>query len=79
MEPEASRSVHDLKSTWCKQTEITKEPYLCSFLRNLLLYFPGNGISKHGLDLHLVASAFLHIMKNFGWLNVFVIVCAMLN
>ncbi|XP_059446321.1 uncharacterized protein LOC132177862 isoform X2 [Corylus avellana] len=36
-----SRLVHNLKSTWVKQAEIIKEPYLCSFLRNLLLYFPG--------------------------------------
>lgn len=36
-----SKLVHNLKSTWVKQAEITKEPYLCSLLRNLLLYFPG--------------------------------------
>ncbi|KAE8022918.1 hypothetical protein FH972_008679 [Carpinus fangiana] len=36
-----SRSVNNLKSTWVKQDEIIKEPYLCSILRNLLLYFPG--------------------------------------
>ncbi|XAR60981.1 hypothetical protein NMG60_11034547 [Bertholletia excelsa] len=29
------------KSTWVKQIEFIKEPYACSFLRNLLLYFPG--------------------------------------
>ncbi|KAL4643971.1 hypothetical protein ACB092_02G130100 [Castanea dentata] len=40
MQPDESRFVHNLKSTWFKKAEITKEPYLCS-LRNLLLYFPG--------------------------------------
>ncbi|XP_075655567.1 uncharacterized protein LOC142625742 isoform X2 [Castanea sativa] len=40
MQPDESRFVHNLKSTWFKKAEITKELYLCS-LRNLLLYFPG--------------------------------------
>ncbi|KAK7836297.1 protein suppressor of quenching 1 [Quercus suber] len=40
VQPDESRFVHNLKSTWFKKAEITKEPYLCS-LRNLLLYFPG--------------------------------------
>uniref|UniRef100_A0A7N2R6H3 NHL domain-containing protein n=1 Tax=Quercus lobata TaxID=97700 RepID=A0A7N2R6H3_QUELO len=39
VQPDESRFVHNLKSTWFKKAEITKEPYLCS-LRNLLLYFP---------------------------------------
>lgn len=41
VQPDESRLVQNLQSTWCKQAEITKEPYLCSSLRNLLLYFPG--------------------------------------
>ncbi len=60
-----SRLAHNLKSTWVKQAEIIKEPYLCSFLRNLLLYFPGDGLPMLGLLLscHLFAFAFLGIMK----------------
>jgi hypothetical protein len=30
-----------LKTTWAKQAEVIKEPYMCSPLQNLLLYFPG--------------------------------------
>ncbi|XP_031278260.1 uncharacterized protein LOC116136740 isoform X2 [Pistacia vera] len=36
-----SSSPTNLKSTWVKQVEVLKEPYLCSSLRNLLLHFPG--------------------------------------
>ncbi|KAM7523396.1 hypothetical protein LguiA_013298 [Lonicera macranthoides] len=32
---------NSLKATWVKPIEVTKEPYLCSSLRNSLLYFPG--------------------------------------
>lgn len=35
-----ARSRDNLKSTWVKQSEIIKEPYVCA-LRNLLFYFPG--------------------------------------
>ena len=31
----------NLKTTWAKQAEVIKEPYMCSPLQNLLLYFPG--------------------------------------
>lgn len=37
-----ARSRDNLKSTWVKQSEILKEPYVCA-LRNLLFYFPGIG------------------------------------
>ncbi|KAL9397702.1 hypothetical protein Peur_011955 [Populus x canadensis] len=30
-----------LKTTWAKQAEVIKEPYMCSPLQNLLLFFPG--------------------------------------
>ncbi|KAJ6956432.1 hypothetical protein NC652_007494 [Populus alba x Populus x berolinensis] len=31
----------NLKTTWAKQADVIKEPYMCSPLQNLLLYFPG--------------------------------------
>ncbi|KAJ6403793.1 hypothetical protein OIU84_012072 [Salix udensis] len=31
----------NIKSTWAKQAEVIEEPYMCSPLQNLLLYFPG--------------------------------------
>lgn len=51
VQPDESRLVQNLQSTWFKQAEITKEPYLCSSLRNLFLYFPGNSLP---LNIHLV-------------------------
>lgn len=30
----------NIKSTWAKQAEVIEEPYVCSPLQNLLLYFP---------------------------------------
>ncbi|XP_040994310.1 uncharacterized protein LOC121240843 isoform X2 [Juglans microcarpa x Juglans regia] len=41
IEKDKSRLVHYMKSTWSRHAEVTKEPYLCSFSRNLLLNFPG--------------------------------------
>jgi hypothetical protein len=60
-----SRSIRNLKSTWVKQDEIIKEPYLCSFLQNLLLYCPGDRLPMLGLLLscHLFAFAFWGILK----------------
>ncbi|EEF41258.1 catalytic, putative [Ricinus communis] len=34
-------NLRDLKSSWVKQAEVTKEPCSSSFLQNLVLYFPG--------------------------------------
>ncbi|KAI3742033.1 hypothetical protein L1987_59712 [Smallanthus sonchifolius] len=33
--------LHNLRGTWVKPLDAFKEPYLCSPLQNLLLYFPG--------------------------------------
>ncbi|KAL4571917.1 hypothetical protein LXL04_018684 [Taraxacum kok-saghyz] len=33
--------LHNLRGTWVKPLDALKEPYLCSPLQNLLLYFPG--------------------------------------
>ncbi|KAG6667580.1 uncharacterized protein LOC122315184 isoform X1 [Carya illinoinensis] len=41
IEKDKSRLVHNMKSTWSRHAEVAKEPYLCSFSQNLLLYFPG--------------------------------------
>lgn len=70
VQPDESRFVHNLKSTWFKKAEITKEPYLCS-LRNLLLYFPGKmfQIMICCLNFHLVSFAFWHIMNMVEYLH----------
>jgi len=70
VQPEESRFVHNLKSTWFKKAEITKEPYLCS-LRNLLLYFPGTmfQIMICCLNFHLISFAFWHIMNMVEYLH----------
>ncbi|XP_010241115.1 PREDICTED: uncharacterized protein LOC104585814 [Nelumbo nucifera] len=36
-----SLTVQKFQGTGVKQSEFIKEPYICSFLQNLLLYFPG--------------------------------------
>lgn len=45
--------VHTLESTWVKPVQVIREPYHCSSLRNLLLYFPGTGflVITHKLSL----------------------------
>ena len=69
-----SRLVRNLKCTWVKQAEIIKEPYLRSFLRNLLLYFPGDGLLMLGfvVELPFVCICLLGYFENVELLTIFV-------
>ncbi|KAK9282548.1 hypothetical protein L1049_005469 [Liquidambar formosana] len=51
---ENSGLLYNLKGTGLKQTEVIKEPYICSAMQNLLLYFPGCiSVDEHGNRLFL--------------------------
>ncbi|XP_058207028.1 uncharacterized protein LOC131320355 isoform X1 [Rhododendron vialii] len=41
MHGENHEKMNNVKSPWAKQIEVIKEPHVCAFLRNLLLYSPG--------------------------------------
>ncbi|KAH7864290.1 hypothetical protein Vadar_027896 [Vaccinium darrowii] len=41
MHGENHEKMNNVKSSWVKQIEVIKEPRVCAFLRDLLLYFPG--------------------------------------
>lgn len=36
----------NVKSPWAKQIEVIKEPHVCAFLRDLLLYSPGKSFLR---------------------------------
>ncbi|KAI8574290.1 hypothetical protein RHMOL_Rhmol01G0343000 [Rhododendron molle] len=41
MHGENHEKMNNVKSPWAKQIEVIKEPHVCAFLRDLLLYSPG--------------------------------------
>jgi hypothetical protein len=56
-----------LKTTWAKQAEVIKEPYMCSPLQNLLLYFPGLAFLSM-VSVSTISNYGVHISNNSGTL-----------